>query len=158
MCSSDLTTPANRMPAGVTTAAPPAPRGVVVPGASTPPEVNPYIPEGAVLRDPGAAGPRYEEQAPVRNANPVGAMPVQPAYPVPDPDRGTSGTTVTATPIPDAGTMPNGAAVPVVEGQPVTVSTPDAGAASSIVTIDPTPESEPRRSFIRPMTQGEKED
>jgi len=152
------TTPANRMPAGVTTAAPPAPRGVVVPGASTPPEVNPYIPEGAVLRDPGAAGPRYEEQAPVRNANPVGAMPVQPAYPVPDPDRGTSGTTVTATPIPDAGTMPNGAAVPVVEGQPVTVSTPDAGAASSIVTIDPTPESEPRRSFIRPMTQGEKED
>jgi hypothetical protein len=54
--------------------------------------------------------------------------------------------------------MPNGAAVPVMEGQPVTVSTPDAGDASSIVTIDPTPEPEPRRSFIRPMTQGEKED
>lgn len=152
------TTPANRMPAGVTTAAPPAPRGVVVPGASTPPEVNPYIPEGAVLRDPGAAGSNYEERAPIRRAEPVSGAPVQPAYPVPAPDQGAVRATATATPIPDAGTMPNGAAVPVVEGQPVAVSTPEAGNTSTIVTVDPTPQPEPRRSFIRPMTQGEKED
>ena len=152
------TTPANRMPAGVTTAAPPAPRGVVVPGASTPPEVNPYIPEGAVLRDPGAAGSNYEERAPLRRAEPVSGAPVQPAYPVPAPDQDAGRATATATPIPDAGTMPNGAAVPVVEGQPVAVSTPEAGNTSTIVTVDPTPQPEPRRSFIRPMTQGEKED
>lgn len=152
------TTPANRMPAGVTTAAPPAPRGVVVPGASTPPEVNPYIPEGAVLRDPGAAGRNYEEQAPARRPEPVSGVPVQPAYPVPAPDQGAVRATATATPIPAAGTMPNGAAVPVVEGQPVAVSTPEAGNTSTIVTVDPTPQPEPRRSFIRPMTQGEKED
>ncbi|WP_298843158.1 hypothetical protein [uncultured Salinicola sp.] len=151
-------TPANRMPAGVTTASPPSPRGVVVPGASTPPEVNPYIPEGAILRDPGAAGVNYDEQAPVRRPQPAGAAPVQPAYPVPAPDQTITGSAPAATPIPDAGTMDNGAAVPVVEGQPIAVSTPEAGSTSTIVTIDPTPEPEPRRSFIRPMTQGEKED
>ena len=151
-------TPANRMPAGVTTASPPSPRGVVVPGASTPPEVNPYIPEGAILRDPGAAGVNYDEQAPVRRPQPAGSAPVQPAYPVPAPDQMVSGSAPAATPIPDAGTMGNGAAVPVVEGQPIAVSTPEAGNTSTIVTIDPTPEPEPRRSFIRPMTQGEKED
>lgn len=53
-------TPANRLPAGVTTAAPPAPREMIVPGAATAPEVNPNLPEGAVLRTPGAPGAGYE--------------------------------------------------------------------------------------------------
>lgn len=148
-------TPANRMPAGVTTAAPPAPRGVVVPGASTQPEVNPYIPAGAVLRDPGAAGQDYRIATPVRQPQPASDQPVQPAYPVPEPDVTPVTRDVTATPIPDAGTMSNGAAVPVVSGQPIATSVPEAG-ASTIETIDPDPVEEPRRSFIRPMTQGEK--
>lgn len=53
-------TPANRLPAGVTTAAPPAPREMIVPGAATAPEVNPNLPEGTVLRTPGAPGAGYE--------------------------------------------------------------------------------------------------
>lgn len=153
------TTPANRMPAGVTTASPPAPRNVVVPGASTSPEVNPYIPEGAVLRDPGAAGPGYQVTTPAPNPAPVGRVntpqgsaPV-PAYPVSPPEQTVAGVQPSGSPvIPDAGTMQNGAAVPVVDGQPVTNN-------SSIQTVDPDDVIEtPRRSFIRPMDQNEKDD
>ncbi len=56
-------TPANRMPAGVTTASPPAPRDVIVPGAGTQPEVNGNLPGGSVLRDPGAPGAGFSVDA-----------------------------------------------------------------------------------------------
>lgn len=56
-------TPANRIPAGVTTAAPPAPRDVIVPGAGTQPEVNANLPGGSILRDPGVPGPGNNVEA-----------------------------------------------------------------------------------------------
>lgn len=45
---------------GVTTAAPPTPRNLIVTGAATPVEIDPNVQAGNVLRDRGGAGPNYE--------------------------------------------------------------------------------------------------
>lgn len=47
-------TPANRLPAGVITASPPAPRDIIVPNSATSVEVDANVPQGAVIRDPGS--------------------------------------------------------------------------------------------------------
>lgn len=158
-------TPANRQPAGVTTSAPPAPRGVVVPGAGTQPEVNANIPEGTVMRDPGA--PSIVSQRPVASSTPVG--PAAPAYPVPAPgvvaQPGVAAPVTAQEAVPYAGQQPSGAAVPVVDGVPLTQPVPGTE-PSTIVTIPiepstaarapapaPTP---PPSSFIRPMTEQER--
>ncbi len=167
-------TPANRQPAGVTTSAPPAPRGIVVPGAATAPEVNANIPQGAVLRDPGANGAGYSvTTATTPTPAGVGAAPYAPApvYPVAAPgsdplvgqnngnaDQG-SGV------IPYAGEMANGAAVPVVNGQALAPSVPatvevapvQSAPVHQVVPVAVVPaEPAPRRSFIRPLSTDEK--
>jgi hypothetical protein len=87
------TTPANRLPAGVVTAAPPAPRDVVVPNAATSIEIDANAPAGAVVRDPGSpstvaknppnqpergSAPVRREPIPTQNP-PVRSVPVAPA-------------------------------------------------------------------------------
>lgn len=85
-------TPGNRLPSGVVTSAPPAPRNVVVPGAATQPEINANLPQGAVARDPGtpSSGPEGVSQGNKRIRDvpmtpsyvPVtGAVPVAPSQP-----------------------------------------------------------------------------
>lgn len=85
-------TPGNRLPSGVVTSAPPAPRNVVVPGAATQPEINANLPQGAIARDPGtpASGPEGVSRGntPVRtvplspsNMPATGAVPTPPSQP-----------------------------------------------------------------------------
>ncbi len=71
-------TPGNRLPSGVVTSAPPAPRNVVVPGAATQPEINANLPQGAVARDPGtpSSGPEGVSQGNKR----IRDVPVTPSY------------------------------------------------------------------------------
>ncbi len=85
-------TPGNRLPSGVVTSSPPAPRNVVVPGAATQPEINANLPQGAIARDPGtpASGPEGVSRGntPIRsvplsptNAPVTGAAPAAPSQP-----------------------------------------------------------------------------
>ena len=134
-------TPANRQPAGVVTSAPPAPRGTVIPGAATPPEVNANIPSGSILRDPGAPGTNYRPNTattptpypgtPVYNVAPPAPAPAPAPVPQPRPVQLMS--------------------APVVQPQTVQVAPP-------VVVTPPAavpPPPQPRRSFIRPLTPAE---
>ena len=119
-------TPANRSPAGVTVASPPAPRNIVVPNAATQPEVNGYLPSGSVQRDPGA--PTLSGRVGVASTptSPYAVAPVD----------------VSRSPV--TSRQPSGATT--IEGE---TNVPQA------VNQLQTPSPQPKRSFVRPMTAAE---
>lgn len=121
-------TPGNRLPAGVITAAPPAPRNVVVPGSATNIEIDANIPPGAVLRDPGS--PSSVAKNPPNQPERNGGAAVR-REPVPSSNPGTSVQRVAPS------TM-----------APVTAPAQDNGPKP----VEPAKE---RKSFIRPMTDSE---
>ena len=125
-------TPANRVPAGVVTASPPAPRGIVVPGAATGLEVDANVPAGSVVRDPGTPSTVAKN-------------------PPNQPDRRFGGTPARREPVPTGNPPVMTRRVAPVVVEPATQSAQD-------VPQDPDPASarEERRSFVRPMTDGEK--
>ena len=135
-------TPANRQPAGVITSAPPAPRGIVVPGAGTAPEVNAHIPSGSVLRDPGAPGDG--NSVPIRGGSSVGAL--------------QTGSLRSEQVAPTIVAPAKPATVVMAPVTPVRLVTPVKTVPVSPVSVKPVPVAEPevRGSFIRPMTAEER--
>lgn len=130
-------TPGNRLPAGVITASPPAPRNVVVPGSATSVEIDTNIPAGAVLRDPGSPSTvaKNPPNQPERDDRPVRREPVPSANPA----------TVRTV-------------VGPVSNEPTTAPAQDIGprvGANSPAAQPATPAEPQHRSFIRPMTDSE---
>jgi len=122
------TTPANRLPAGVVTASPPAPRDIVVPNAATSLEVNANVPAGAVVRDPGSPSTVAKN-------------------PPNQPDRGDQ--PVRREPVPTQNPAVRAVPVGPVTYAPTTAPAQDAPQGPAPV--------QQKRSFIRPMTDAEQE-